>query len=264
MFSLSQTESREQQEALSREAVEKISERLQSLDDTQIDIPKTIDWVSSVFENAIKISSDENLELEPPDPITLPREICAYTVQTIVRILTSRSILRDNSLYYLSDTSQSLGLGGAETKNLLNNAFKDLQHEFTDQMISELDDDQIYWCALILMKIICADGQIHPAEKTFFEVIEALLENSNETIQTLEKKALEKNHIPELTLNQNTAEIMMKYVITIAMCDGEYVGKESEFIKEAAKALGIEESKIDSILQPIAGSFMVMHSLFTT
>ncbi len=55
---------------------------------------------------------------------------------------------------------------------------------------------------------------------------------------------------------------MLKYIITIAMCDGEYVGQESEFIKQAAQSLNFSEDKIDSVLQPVASSFMVLESLF--
>jgi uncharacterized tellurite resistance protein B-like protein len=262
MFHLHQQDSRQSQEDLIQKSITKINDRLQEKSEPQSDIDNKINWINHVFESMIKFSNDADLEIAAPESISLSKEVQAYTIQTAIRILTIQSDLRDNALYFLNDTGTALGIQPGALRNLLDDVFDKMRYEFTVQLKSDLDQEQIYWCALILMKIICADGQIHPAEKLYFDLISELVKDGDIDLETLKKDALQPNEIPKLNLNQGIAQLMLKYVVTIAMCDGEYVGQESEFITKAAQSLGFEPDQIDSILQPIAASFMVLESLF--
>ena len=262
MFSLKEKKDPKFQQNLVEESLEKIGKRLDTNDASNLDTNQVLDWVKTVLNNAIELSNDENLEKDPPDTLELPREIAAYVIQKMMHILMRQNDIRDNGLYYLNDTGAALSISAEEMRNLLDDEFNNLRYQFTTQLKAELDSEKLYWCALILMKIICADGQIHPAEKEYFDVVQELIKDMDIDLQELEKTALKTEDIPELSLNTETAVSMLKYVVTIAMCDGEYVGQESEFITKAAGSLGIEHSMIDQILQPIAATFMVLESLF--
>ncbi|MBU2514890.1 hypothetical protein KJ966_26520 [bacterium] len=262
MFSLPTKNDPSIQYNLVSEVLVKIEERLNKTPGSDLVVADAIKWIETVLKNAIELSNDENLEKDPPVAIALPKEIAAYAIQKMVHLLTLQNDLRDNGLYYLGDAAMALNIDSKEMRNLLDSEFDKLRLQFTVQLKTELDSEQLYWCALMLMKIICADGHIHPSEKLYFDIISELIKNSNTTLDQLKKTALEASEIPKLELNTNAADAMLKYVVTIAMCDGEYAGQESEFIKKAAVSLGIEESNIDAILQPVASSFMVLESLF--
>ncbi len=262
MFNLKQSKTNETLPGIIIYSLSIIKKKLADTSSLSIEPKNAMEWIKTVFENAARLSEDNNLELDGPPPLKLPREISAFTIQTVIRLLTLKNDPQDNSLYYLNDTGAALNVQPAEMRNLLDKEFDKLRYEFTLQLKNELDGEKLYWCALILMKIICADGQIHPAEKSYFEIINELLKESDHSEEDLKKAALEDSELPRLNLNQHSAESMLKYVVTIAMCDGEYVGQESEFIKKAAKSLGIASSQIDAILQPVASSFMVLESLF--
>jgi uncharacterized tellurite resistance protein B-like protein len=262
MFNLYQSQKEETQKKIVSESLAMITKRLEIRNEQVKEPAAVISWIKDVFENAVKLSQDKNLELGPPAEISLPIEITAFTVQTVIRLLTTNSDPHDNGLYYLNDIGSALGIHHKEMRNLLDKEFDKLRYEFTIQLKEELDSEKLYWCALILMKIICADGQIHPAEKLYFDIISELINSTTYSLDSLKKAALGDAELPKLELAQTLAQSMLKYVVTIAMCDGEYVGQESQFIKKAAKSLGIAPSKIDGILQPVASSFMVLESLF--
>lgn len=262
MFNVEGSTSKTSLQDIRKIAIQTISDRLNQLDVNEECQNASIAWIDEVFKNSQALVEDESLELPAPDPIELPKEICAYTVQSIIRILTSLTDPHDNSLYFLNDIGQALGIQPKEMRNLLDKEFDKLRLEFTLQLKEELSEEKIYWCALILMKIICADGKIHPAEKTYFTVITELINGTEYSLESLEKTSQNITELPNLELSQQSARAMLKYVVTIAMCDGEYVGQESEFITQAAASLGIEASQIDGILQPVASSFMVLESLF--
>lgn len=262
MFNLYHSQKEETQTRIIAESLAMITKRLETRQELVKDANAIITWIKEVFENAVKLTKDKNLELGPPSEINLPLEVSAFTVQTIIRLLTVKSDPHDNGLYFLNDIGSALGINHREMRNLLDKEFDKLRYEFTIQLKEELDHEKLYWCALILMKIICADGQIHPAEKIYFDIIAELIKNTEYSLDSLKKTALANADLPKLELNRSLAEGMLKYVVTIAMCDGEYVGQESQFIKKAAKSLGIATSAIDGILQPVASSFMVLESLF--
>ncbi len=262
MFSLHTKNDPAVQYKLITDVLTLIEERLIKTPDSDLVIPDAIKWIEEVLKNAVELSNDKNLEKDPPNTTTLPKEISAYTIQKMIHILTLQNDLRDNGLYYLGDAALALNIDPKKMRNLLDSEFDRLRLQFTVQLKSELDSEQLYWCALMLMKIICADGHIHPSEKLYFDIISELIKDSNTTIDQLKKTALEGGEIPKLQLRAESANVMLKYVVTIAMCDGEYVGQESEFIKKAAGSLGIEEGNIDEVLQPVASSFMVLESLF--
>ncbi len=262
MFNLDKADDKKTQQEIIQQSIEILSKKLNETGSIQVDPEIALSWITSVFENSAKLSEDKTLEIDAPTALELPRDISAYTIQTVIRLLTQKSDPEDNALYYLSDVGSALGVQSEEMRNLLDREFNKLRYEFTIQLKKELNNDQLYWCALILMKIICADGQIHPAEKSFFDIIGELIKESDYSLDSIKKAALEQSNLPKLNLNPSPAESMLKYVVTIAMCDGEYVGQESEFIKQAAESLGIEPSQIDAVLQPVASSFMVLESLF--
>ncbi len=262
MFHLNQEDSKKTQQELIARSIAEIKEHLQEKSATESEIEENTRWIGQVFEKTVELSENEELEVPPPESITLPREVQAFTIQTAIRILTLQSDLRDNALYFLNDTGAALGIQAGALRNLLDDEFDKMRLEFTVQLKERLDQEQIYWCSLMLMKIICADGQIHPAEKLYFNLISELIKGSDIRLESLKTDALKPDEIPRLQLSDEIARTMLKYVVTIAMCDGEYVGQESEFISKAAISLGIEPGQIDSILQPIAASFMVLESLF--
>lgn len=262
MFSLNEKKDPKFQQNLVLETLEKIGQRLKTNDASNLDGDQILDWIKIVLNNAIELSNDETLDKDPPDSLDLTKEIAAYVIQKMIHILMRQNDIRDNGLYYLNDTGAALNISAEEMRNLLDDEFNKLRYQFTTQLKVELDSEKLYWCALILMKIICADGQIHPAEKEYFDVVQELIKDMDTNLQELEKVALKTEDIPKLSLNTETAISMLKYVVTIAMCDGEYVGQESEFITKAADSLGIEHAMIDQVLQPIAATFMVLESLF--
>lgn len=260
MFTIDQSTHKEDPVQTAAKAKEAIQKRLESSAD--LDQANVLKWLDTVFETSIRLSKGESFEPSPPEPLTLPKEISAFAIQTIIRILTAVGEPQDEELYYLNDTGAALGIQPEEMRNLLDNEFEKLRLEFTKQLKQKANEKQLHWCALILLKIICVDGKIHPAEKKFFTIINELIKDSSFTLEMLKDKLNNITELPNLKMDDESARMMLKYVVTIAMCDGEYVGQESEFIKQTAESLGIEATQIDSILQPVASSFMVLESLF--
>ncbi len=262
MFKLSPQEISEMQTSLKEEAVEKLLTSLKSAQNLKIEPDKVQSWVESVYQNTIDICMDEGFEPDPPEPIALPEKVAIFILKSMIRIFASKNDIGDGDLYFLGDVGAGLNINPSRIRGLLDNEYNRLRAYFTERLLKELGKEQCYWCALILMKIICADGYIHPAEVTYFDIITQLIGGDSKNLEKLKIKAESTSEIPKLELDEDIARTMLKYVVIIAMSDGDYAGQESAFIKKAAISLRIPEEKIDTILQPVASTFMVMQSMF--
>ncbi|MBU3916273.1 TerB family tellurite resistance protein [bacterium] len=262
MFKLSPEEIMEKQASLKEEAVEKLLSSLKSAQNLTVEPEKVQQWVESVYQNAVSVCKDASFEPDPPEPLLLPEKVALFILKSMIRIFSCKNDIGDGDLYFLGDVGAALNIGPSEIRGLLDDEYNRLRFYFTKRLLKDLDKEQCYWCALILMKIICADGYVHPAEETYFDIITQLIGGDAKNLEKLKAKAENTSEIPKLELEEDIARTMLKYVVIIAMSDGDYAGQESEFIKKAATSLGISQDKIDTILQPVASTFMVVRSMF--
>ncbi len=252
----------ERQNSLKMDLESKISNVLSSAQGLGVDEETAKNWIGQVLYDTVKVNSDENYEPSPPEPIAISKEISIIIVAAVLKILATRFAIRDNGLYFLSDVGAALGVDPAVLRKLLDTQHEAMRDNFTQTLLDELDTEQCYWCALILMKIICVDDYVHPAEEVYFNAIARLTGGEMKDLIQFKMEADKVKQIPKLELDPVIADSILTYLITIAMCDGEYVDQESMFIKQAAQSLGIETTKIDTILQPVASAYMVIQSLF--
>ena len=87
MFTIDLPEHKEAQLNTVAKAKETIIQRLKTLNDASLDTSKIVSWLDEVFNNSIRLSQGESFEPKAPEPITIPKEISAFAVQTIIRIL---------------------------------------------------------------------------------------------------------------------------------------------------------------------------------
>jgi len=247
---------------LMQEAVTEISELLQKAENLEPDVSTATEWITTVFQEAVDVSSATKKEPDPVPEIKLPTELVGLVIEKLMDILGYAFAFEDCGLYYLSDVGAALGVENSALRTALDKKFEALREEFSKLLLQELDSTHRRWCAVIILKIILADGVIAPSEKAYFKVINTLVSDDPKTPAELVAAAKSIQKIPDLNLDKEIVRILMWHIVAIAMFDGEYVGQEAQFIKETAVALQLDPTKIDDIIQPVAATFMVIQSLF--
>ena len=252
----------EKRKLLMKDAVVEITGLLQKAENLEPDVSVATDWINTVFQEAVDVSSATRKEPDPVPSLQLPPELSEVVIERLMGILGYAFAFEDGGLYYLSDVGTALGFEPAALRTGLDRKFESLRDEFTKLLLQELDATHRHWCAIIILKTILADGVIRPSEKAYFKVINTLTGDDPKTPAELIETAVKIEKIPDLNLDKEIVRILMWHIVAIAMFDGEYVAQEAQFIKETALALQIDPTKIDEIIQPVAATFMVIQSLF--
>ncbi|MDX2471109.1 MAG: hypothetical protein QNL04_11095 [SAR324 cluster bacterium] len=217
-------------------------------------------WVTEVLTNALAQSlSEEPLDLIPA-PMKLPQVLGTSVIASLVEMFTTGKDLADNDYYFISDVSGALSIDPSVAKKMIDQANYHIRKEFFDTLTHYLDDEQSMQCAILLIKAIRADEEVHPAEFKYIENISQLLKNDQAKIELADELA--ESGMPKVFLNAEFALYMFKYLTEIVMCDGEYDARESEFLQKVGNAFGYDKNKQDETIQPVAGSLMVKAALF--
>ena len=217
-------------------------------------------WVSDVLENALAQSlSAEPLDLIPP-PMKLARVLGKSVIASLVEIFTTGKDMGDNDYYFIADVSSALGIDPSVAKKMIDQANYHIRKNFFDTLVHYLDDEQSMQCAILLIKAIRADDEVHPAEFKYIENISQLLRNDQAKIEQADQLA--ESGMPKVFLKKDFGLYMFKYLTEIVMCDGEYDARESEFLQKVGDAFGYDKHKQDETIQPVAGSLMVKAALF--
>lgn len=220
-------------------------------------------WVNQTMHDAVTLAAaTEPMEL-PPQDLRLPKAVAESVIHALVRIFTlGGRDLRDNDYYYISDIANACGLDAPVVSKVIEQAQYEIRKAFFTDLLAELDKEQCFGCATLLMKAIQADEAFAPAEFKYVENIAQLLENDQSAIEAVERYCGENDTLPRVFLPDDLAAYMFKYLTEIVMCDGEYDARESAFIKEVGRAFGFDHHRQDEVIQPVASALMVKAALF--
>lgn len=219
-------------------------------------------WVDQVMKDALELAAaTEPLELIP-NPMRLPRLVAEEVLETLVVIFTLGRDLADNDYYYISDLANAIGLETDRVTKVIEQTQYEIRKAFFAGLLAELDDEQCYNCAILLMKAIQADEELHPAEFKYVENIAQLLENDQSRIEEVERFCSERDDLPRVFLPEDLAVWMYKYLAEIVMCDGDYDARETAFIKQVGEAFGFDHAQQDEVIQPVSAALMTKAALF--
>lgn len=219
------------------------------------------DWLFRVFQDAKALSLHQVEAAEPPSEIRLPRALTEDLIKTLLQIFTCGRDLTDADFYFVSDVTGALNLEVGEVKQMVEQAQYEIRKIFFQVLVDEMDQNQCYECAVLVMKAIVVDDKLHPAEMKYLENISQLLRYDQALIEAVEEEA-KKEGFPQVELPRELAEFMLRYLTEIVMVDGEYEPRESEFIQAVGRAFGFSKEEQEEVIQPVAAALMVKAALF--
>jgi len=219
-------------------------------------------WVNKTMHETLTLAqTTEPLEITPGE-LKLPHAVSEEVVEAMIRVFTLGRDLTDNDYYYISDVANAVGLEASVVSKVIDQSQYEVRKSFFAELLSELDSEQCFGCAILLMKAIQADDALHPAEFKYIENIAQLLENDQSEIERVEQVCQGDDALPRVFLPYDLSEYMFKYLTEVVMCDGEYDARETAFIKEVGQAFGFNGKQQDEIIQPVAAALMVKAALF--
>lgn len=225
-------------------------------------VKKIKEWVQVVFNGAMQIEKDHDIELPPPEPIQLPESIAHQVIRTLLKIFTCGRDLMDVDYYFLSDVGTALALKPTTIMKIIEQELYEIRKDFFNALLDLLNEEQCLQCAILLYKAIQADQKIHPAEFKYIENILQLLKNDQSKLHKVEEFCAKGHPMPKVRLNKELENYIFRYLIEIVMCDEEFDPEESKFIQEVAGFFGFDKPQQDGIIQPVASAQMLKRSLF--
>ncbi|MDH5560343.1 MAG: TerB family tellurite resistance protein [Deltaproteobacteria bacterium] len=219
-------------------------------------------WINHVLEIAVDICDGKVFEDIQFKSVRIPPRIGNRLFYTILKIFTFGRDLTDNDYYFIYELSTAANMEGTRVHKIIDQTRYEVRKNFFNKILKFLDDDQCYSCAMLLIKAIRADNQIHPAEFKYIENITQLLKNDQAKLDKIERECRNLKELPPFNVDKEIATFLFKYLVEIVMCDGEYDARESKFLQEVAQVIGFSKEDQDNVIQPVASSLMVKASLF--
>lgn len=218
--------------------------------------------VSAIFDVVEKTCQDEDYDLSFL-PEKLPKKIGEVILSGCLRMQVFGRDLTDLDYYLLNDLGKVFGLTTLEIYSKIEQTHYSVRKKLFKELKPQLSTLQKDICAWLMIRAIRADNRVHPAEIKYFEIVTELLDNNQAKLEMLDSRADELNNQLPMTLTDDVAEFLFKYLVEIVMCDKDYNSEESQFIKEIATAFNFDQTKQDLILQPVAAALMVKTDLFS-
>ena len=219
------------------------------------------EWTSKRLEESIHISQGEDYE-ENLEPFVLPVKIARLLLQTCLKIQALARDYSDIDYYFLHDVGTALSLKPSQVYGMIEQSNYEVRKEIFLTLRQQLTIEQKEICAYLLLKAIRADNKVHPAEIKYFEIVADLLDNNQARLENIEEDGNYLEQMLPITLSNDVAEFLFKYLVEIVMCDKDYDPEETHYIKEIAQSFGFDQMHQDSIIQPVTAALMVKADLF--
>ncbi|MBU3914975.1 TerB family tellurite resistance protein [bacterium] len=219
-------------------------------------------WVSKVLEDGILINTNDEFNDSELSPVFFPSAISTKIIETLLRILTCKGDLSDSDYFFISNVTSAMSLDSCKVYGIIEQVQYESRRDIFQFIKSQLDEEQCDTCAILLLKAIRADNEVHPAEIKYFEIITDLLGNSQARLERIERDFYDFEKYLPITLSDNISQFMFKYLVEIVMCDKQYNSEESQFIQEIGQIFGFDKTRQDEIIQPVASALMVKSEFF--
>lgn len=205
------------------------------------------------------LSELQNIEIQG---IRMPRNLTSQLIQTLIRIMSCGRNLLENDLIFLGEICAALDFPPAEVNGIIDQVQYESRKTFFAVVRKHLDEGQQDLCAILLLKAIRADDNVHPAEFKYFENISQLLDYDQARLEHVGVSADTFDHSSIVEIPYDISVFLFEYLVEIVMCDRKYDPKESAFIQDVAGVFGFDKKQQDTIIQPVAAALMTRAELF--
>lgn len=205
----------------------------------------------------------EILDLKQTASVT-PLEVSTDFAEAIFRYILKVCLcdrnLAPQEIQYLHEVGSVLGIDTDKKRQIFKQNIFQAKQGFFEHLIDRLRENERYWLAVMILKIIYADHRLHQKELPYLNHIAELVDNSSEQIKAVKEDAanLSFDQIEKVVLDQQLSGHILEYLLRIVMIDQEFTIDELHTIKTIAKLLGYDEKRLKKLINLVKADYQFL------
>ncbi len=284
---------------MSKKRIEKVIELLQEYD-TDIEL-----WVAKFFTGVIVadgiIDPAEQSYLETLLTSTLDKPEINRSIRKIleekkpakldtiqVTPETAKKIFKcaldicccDEELHYteirfVKEAGEVLGILPIEVHVMIDHSILALKATSFEELLKNLNEQERYWLAVVILKVIFADQKVSNKEFLYFSDIYdltedadslfnemqkefscfsdvyELTEDADELVNTMQENSMQVTleNLPKMNLDSKRSHQILKYLLTLTMVDKDFDEQEFGLIQDIAGLLEYDQNKLKELVE---------------
>lgn len=201
--------------------------------------------IRQIIESAIHTENTGMLS-----PIQLPDSLA----KTIFRYLLVLCILDRNlateEIHYINNIGKLLNIEAVEKRQIFKQTIFHEKERFFHQLMDQLSAEERFWLAIMILKVIYADEQVHQKELPYFNNVVELLKDTGHSIKSVKQ---ESTHQPieafqQIHLSEEASHWVLEYLLGIVMIDQDCTDEELDNIRKIAKLLQYNHEKLEELI----------------
>jgi len=205
---------------------------------------------SDVLKEIFKILQDK--KFPHLKKINIDSSVAERILRLILNICACDDDLHYKEVIFAKRVGSALGITRLRIHGLLDQTVFRLKTESFDKLLGGLDEDERYWLAVVILKVIFADEKVHIKEYLYFSDIYDLVKYED-TEMLFEKvkegpNQLKLEELPPVDFGSELSLRILKYLLCVSMIDSFFDYREHLLIQKVAQILKCEDQLEDLIL----------------
>ncbi|MBF0289580.1 MAG: hypothetical protein HQM14_17340 [SAR324 cluster bacterium] len=189
---------------------------------------------------------------KPPwiDPISFPPELADQVFKYILQVAACDYEIPPEEIRYINQVGFALNINVLKIHKWTNFAIRQAKIEFFNQLKNDLNEEECYWLAHVVLKAIYIDKHIDKREILFFnDVYELLGENEAQINEAkADGKNLKLDHLPKVQFDHALTRRILQYLLRLTMSNIQVEESEIAFVRKIAQMLQYEEDELETII----------------
>jgi len=200
----------------------------------------------------MEVHLEKNESISAP-PIDIPIELAETIFNYIIKVCLSNRKLSSKEMHYINKVGTELNIETGKKQKIFKQIIFQTKDEFIRKLIRNLNQKERYWLAVMTLKMIYADGEVHPKELSHLSYIANLLTDNSETLKSVKEDAASKplSEFEKIHFDKTIVDSIMEYLLGIIMSDQDFSEKELSLIYEIAQTIEYSKIRLKELIESV-------------
>lgn len=203
-----------------------------------------------VIWETIKNILEKNKSVSLP-PVDIPLPLAETIFNYLIKVCLNDRQLASNEIHYINKVGTELKIETNKKRKIFKQIILQVKEEFFRKLIEYLNQKEKYWLAVMTLKMIYADGEVHPKELSHFSYVGDLLKGHTETLKSVKEAAASKSvdEFEKVHFDKTKIDSIMEYLLGIIMSDQDWSDRELSLIYEIAQTIEYNKNRLDKLIE---------------
>ncbi|MBF0289829.1 MAG: hypothetical protein HQM14_18600 [SAR324 cluster bacterium] len=209
----------------------------------------------------------ETIEVEP--------DIAKKIFKCALEICCCDDELHYTEIRFIKEAGESLGIPPLEVHVMIDQSILALKATSFDELLTNLNEKERYWFAIVILKVIFADEKVSNKEFLYFSDIYDLTEDADSLFNEMQKEfscfddvyeltdeaevlvntmqedsmQLTLDKLPKMNFDSKRSGQILKYLLTLTMVDKDFDEREVDLIQKIANLLEYDRQQLKELIE---------------